>query len=232
MNSTIALIMCTWKRIERFKVTLNLLEKQVDKDFVFFVVNNNIDIKNEIDAIVESHRNALTISVTHNNINRGGFGRFELAKTLADRYEIIVFIDDDQEFTSQMIGVFRQTYDPNAVKSRWAFRFGDRYYHRERILLPNINVEYCGTGGMVLPSKVFLCDELYKIPERFLFIEDLWLGYVANNYLGMKLQSIGDSDGFIHQISDGKDQSTVDRIPLKDELLQYLRKERGWKRGY
>ena len=228
----IGLIMCTWKRIECFERTLQLLDKQNNKNFIFHVLNNNPMIKNEINLISKKYKNSINIKITHSETNRGGFGRFELAKTLIDEHEIIVFIDDDQIFTEEMINVFSKKYDSNSVKSRWAFRIGDRYNHRQRIFQDNIDVEYCGTGGMVLPSKVFLCDELYEIPEKFFFIEDLWLTFVANYYLKMNVRSIDDSDGFIKQISDGKDQSTVDRIPLKNDLLQYLRNERKWRVKY
>lgn len=228
MNNIIGLIMCTWKRIERFKITLDLLKNQKDKDFIFYVINNNINIKDEIELIAKMYSEDLMINIIHNEINKGGFSRFDIAKTLVDKHEIFVIIDDDQVFSEDMISIFRDKYNPNAVKSRWAFRFGDRYYHRERIFINDVDVAYCGTGGMVLPSKVFLCDELYKIPDKYLFIEDLWLSYIANYYLNLELKSIGNSDSFIYQVVDGKDQSTFDRIPLKDELLQYLRNERGW----
>lgn len=228
-KTTIGLIMCTWKRVERFKITLELLKNQIDKDFIFYVVNNNVDIKEDIEKISKLYELDIKIKIIHNDTNIGGFGRFLLAKTLVDIHEIIVFIDDDQEFTNKMISIFREKYNSNAVKSRWAFILYDRYYNRKRIISDNEDVVYCGTGGMVLPSKVFLCEELFKIPDRYLFIEDLWLSFVSNYYLNLNLKSIDKSDEFIYQIVDGKDQSTVDKLTIKDELLQFCRKS-GYKK--
>ena len=228
MNNTIGLIMCTWKRVDYFKKTLKLLCKQTNKNFIFYVVNNNINIKNKINLVAGQYRNKLSIVVIHNNINRGGFGRFEVAKTLVDKHEIIIFIDDDQIFTNEMIDIFYKNYESNAIKSRWAFRFDNSYCYRERVIEQDKCVDYCGTGGMVLPSKIFLCKELYEIPEKYFFIEDLWLCFVANYYLDMKLKSIGNPDDFINQITDGNDQTTIERFYLKDEFLKYLRDIRGW----
>lgn len=228
MNVGIAVIMCTWKRIERLSKTLDLLCEQRNKDFVFYVWNNNPEIRDAIDITCNAYINKLQIEVRHSDKNIGGYGRFLIAKNLIDVYNKVIFIDDDQVFSNQMIDRFLEEFESNAIKSRWAFRFNNsNYTSRYQMLDSNEDVHYCGTGGMILPISVFKCEELYKIPQEYLFVEDLWLCFVANYFLGFSLKSI--RSDFIEQIVDGKDQSTVSFLNTKIKLLNYLITIRGWK---
>lgn len=228
MNNTVGIIMCTWKRPERFQKTLDLLVQQTNKDFSFFVWNNNLNISNQIDTISELYKDKLNVNIIHSQENVGGFGRFLMAKSLIDKFNKFIFIDDDQVFSNEMINIFLAHYDENSVKSRWAFRFNSiNYVDRHKINVSDVNVHYCGTGGMIVPSKLFRNDELYKIPKEFLFVEDLWLCFIANHYCNMNIISI--ADNFLLQEADGKDQSTIDFLSVKSKLLNYLITNRGWK---
>jgi hypothetical protein len=228
MDNSVAVIMCTWKRVECFSKTLDLLVGQRNQNFEFFVFNNNPEIRGEIDLICNAYKDRLRITVRHSDKNIGGFGRFMIAKDLIGVYDKAIFIDDDQVFSRIMIDRFLQEYESNAIKSRWAFRFNNsNYTSRYQMLDSNEDVHYCGTGGMIAPMKVFKCEEVYKIPEEFLFVEDLWLCFVANHYLQYNLKSI--RSDFIEQISDGKDQSTIGFLNVKIKLLNYLISTRGWK---
>jgi len=227
MKNNLAVIMCTWKRPERFQKTLDLLLEQNNNNFTVYIWNNNIEIKDYIDNVSYKYADKLKINITHSTENVGGFGRFLLAKTLINEHDKIIFIDDDQIFTNEMINIFLNHYDENSVKSRWAFRFNsNNYVDRHKVSISDKYVHYCGTGGMILPSKVFSCEELYNIPKEFLFVEDLWLCFIASHYLNMKLMSI--VDNFLIQEADGKDQSTVSFITVKSKLLNYLINDRKW----
>jgi hypothetical protein len=224
----IAIIMCTWKRIENFNKTLNMLSNQTEKEFDFFVWNNNINIIDELNKIKDEYKDKFIFNLKHSDKNVGGFGRYLLAKELDEKYTKIIFIDDDQTFLSNMVFRFIAEFQSNAIKSRWAFRFNSlSYYDRYRVMMPNLNVHYCGTGGMILPASVFKCEELFKIPSEYQFVEDLWLCFIANHYLGFNLKSL--KSDFINQNIDGKDQSTIDFLTVKDKLLKYLVNERQWK---
>lgn len=224
----VAVIMCTWKRPERLNKTLELLCEQRNKNFKFYIWNNNVEIRNTVDLICDSFKDRLLIEVRHSNKNIGGLGRFSIARELIDIYDKAIFIDDDQEFNGQMIDRFIEEFEQYCVKSRWAFRFkSSNYADRYQMLDSNEIVHYCGTGGMILPTNVFNCDEIYKIPDEFLFVEDLWLCYIANHFLGFKLKSI--RSDFIEQIDDGKDHSTIGFLNVKIKLLRYLIKNKGWK---
>lgn len=227
MNEVV-IIMCTWKRPERLTKTLNLLCQQTNHNFSLYIWNNNPEIKDTINLICNTYKEKLKIEITNSEKNIGGFGRFLLAREIKDEAKKIIFIDDDQVFSNNMVDRFLGVFDENAVKSRWCWRFhGINYTHRSHINNENINVHYCGTGGMIVSSKTFKCDELFKIPNEFLFVEDLWLCFIATHYLGMKLISI--KNDFMTQEVDGKDQTTIDFYSVKSKFLNYLILNRGWK---
>jgi len=224
----VAIIMCTWKRPERLSRTMDLLLNQTNKNFKLFIWNNNLDIQDVVNLNFGIYGKKMEMEVFHSEKNVGGFGRFFMAQKIMDEYEKIIFIDDDQIFSNNMVDRFLEVFDENAVKSRWSFRlYGTNYIHRTHVDDGNVNVHYCGTGGMIVPSKVFRCEELYEIPNEFLFIEDLWLCFIASHYLDMKLVSI--RNDFVTQEVDGKDQTTVAFYSVKTKFLKYLINERKWK---
>jgi len=57
--SEVAVIMCTWKRPERLKNTLELLLAQTNKNFAFYIWNNNSEINNVVDLIYEEYKDKL-----------------------------------------------------------------------------------------------------------------------------------------------------------------------------
>mgnify|MGYP002784416858 CR=1 FL=1 len=219
-----AIIMCTWKRIEKLEKTFEMLTAQTNQDFTFHIWNNNADISEEVSSIVRKQN--ITTNVHHSFKNIGGLGRFKMAKTLTHVVDKVIFIDDDQIFDKNMVEIFLNSYDVNSIKSRWAWKFKtNSYKSRYKISDGNVNVHYCGTGGMIVPSWLFTKPEVFQIPEKYQFIEDLWLCFVANHIYKMQLVSIADS-GFIRQIEDGLDQYPS-LFELKDEFLKYLT-EQGW----
>lgn len=226
MNN-IAIIMCTWKRIERLTKTLDLLCAQTNHNFTFHIWNNNQEIRDEINLICNTYKDRLEIRITNSKKNIGGFGRFLAAKEIVNEFEKIIFIDDDQVFSDNMINRFLEVFDENALKSRWSWRFNSiNYLNRNHINDGNIPVHYCGTGGMIVSSKIFTCDELYKIPIEFLFVEDLWICFIASHYLKLNLISI--TNDFMTQEVDGKDQTTGVFYDVKTKFLEYLINQRGW----
>lgn len=229
----IAIIMCTWQRIERFEKTLNMLVNQKDKDFDFYVWNNNKDIVDTLEKLIVPYGQHLSISIHHSEKNVGGFGRFLFANQL-EGYEYVIFIDDDQEFNSVMVENFRDKADKNALKSRWAFKtINCKYNQRQKINRNNIKCNYLGTGGMIAPLSLFnevpeLFAEYETLPEEYKFIEDINLCYIAQSYGGLDLLSIADT-GFIKQIVDGKDQSDLPMMIKKIKFMTYLITEKKWR---
>lgn len=223
----IGVIMCTWKRISKLKQTLRLLNLQDNLNFKFHIWNNNRSIKSDIDEIISSENYKFSIEVYHSDENVGGIGRFYYAQKVKDDFDAFIFIDDDQTFDRTMIDRFINAFEENKLKSRWAWRFiGEKYHTRQKVSLGCKKVHYCGTGGMVVPSKVFNSQEVFNIPKEYQFIEDLWLSYVCDKVLGMTLESIKD-DGFIMQVADGKDQYNKLK-GKKDDFMKYLRTVKNW----
>lgn len=219
-----AIIMCTWKRVEKLDQTFQMLLAQENPNFTFHIWNNNKDICEEVNAIAKNY--PFLTNIHHSYTNIGGLGRFKMAKTVTHMTDCIIFIDDDQVFEKNMIDIFLNNFEKNTISSRWAWKFRtNSYKSRYKISDGNVNVHYCGTGGMIVPSWLFSKEEVFQIPEKFQFIEDLWLCYVGNHIYKMQLKSITDS-GFIRQIEDGRDQYPS-LFELKDEFLKYLT-EQGW----
>lgn len=193
-------IMCTWKRIERLPITIELLENQTNKDFTFCIWNNNPDIKDEIIDI--TNRSTLKIEVHHCPSNIGGIGRFHYAKQKSIEQSIIIFIDDDLEFDENMVQYFVDTYKPKHIFSWFAWKIKGGYWKREQVF--SGDCDYAGTCGMVADSDVFKDPRLFTdIPEKYKFIEDLWLCFFAKYEHGYKIQ--GCTPG-IRAINDGKNQ--------------------------
>lgn len=189
--------MCAWKRIERLPITIDLLEKQTNKDFTFCIWNNNPEIISEIEQIVKS--SILNIEIYHSPENIGGVGRFHFAKR---KDGIIIFIDDDIEFDENMVNYMVKTYKPKHISSWHAWKINGGYWDRKQVF--SGDCDYAGTCGMVADSEIFKDPRLFsELPEKYKFIEDLWLCFFAKYEHGYKIQ--GCTPG-IKAINDNKNQ--------------------------
>lgn len=218
----VPIVMCTWKRFERLKITLDLLEQQETKNFSFNIWNNNIDIVKKIDDLIKNTVYSFPIHVKHSKENKGGFGRFYYAKELAEQgYDKVIFIDDDETFGPSFVTEFLKDYEPKTIKSRWSWRLKSKYWHRERVLPgSDLQPQYCGTNGMIADISVFKDDDLFKCPEEYWFIEDLWLCYYARIVKGYTLKP---SSINMEVIVDKKDQFHG-LVTKKDDFYLWLEK--------
>lgn len=213
----LAIIMCTWKRINFLSNTIKMLESQTEKNFSFFIWNNNSKITNQINEIIS--KSSLDIKIQNSNENIGGIGRFYYAKEISGTYDKILFIDDDQKFSNKFVEQMLSYYDQKSIVSWWGWKIKDSYFNRERKI--NLeSVDYCGTGGMILPSIVFDSKIIFEIPKKYQFIEDLWLSYIAKYELGYILKGC---KADIEIITDGNDQY-VGLKKLKEEMYLYFKK--------
>lgn len=215
-------IMCTWKRSERFLKTLQMLNTQTNQSFNLNVWNNNKEIVQHIESVTVSKKWAFDILLHHSNKNIGGFARFDYASKIVESSpdKIIVFIDDDQDFDNNFIQKCYDNFEKKTIKSQWAWQIKKTYFDRERVLNNN-PADYVGTCGMVLDGEVFLNKKLWDLPKEYWFIEDLWLSYFAKYECGYQLKGITLP---IKSITDGKDQY-VKLIPKKEEFYQFLLKK-------
>jgi hypothetical protein len=200
-RSATAVVLCVWRRPRRLADTVALIEQQVDVPAVLHVWNNNRRAVDEVDAILEAA--SIPATVTHSTRNVGGFGRFYLARALAPTHPFVVFVDDDVTFPPTMARDSAAEWSRGSISSFWAFRLLSSNDFQQRARgRPGEQVDYCGTGGMVVDTGIFLEPALFRCPRRYWFIEDLWLSYYASHILGWELRQsaidfqLADEDGY------------------------------------
>jgi hypothetical protein len=220
----IAVVMCVFRRPQRLGKTLEMLSAQRGCDVKLHIWNNNPDIQPEVDrAVAES---SLSVAVRHSDRNIGGFGRFTFARELAARYDRVVMIDDDEDFTAYFLACLEREFKPHRIVAFWAWILQDpnNYWDRTSPRRGG-RVKYCGTGGLVCPTSIFMDDGLFDCPARYRFVEDLWLSYYAETVCGWKLYKTKYEEN-ISLISDEHDLwPSISEV--KQEFLHYLL-ERGW----
>jgi hypothetical protein len=215
-------VLCTWRRLDRLHKTLDQLAAQRDAAVELHIWNNNHDGRRKVDEIVA--RSEIPVFVTHSSRNIGGFGRFYLGRELAAHHPYLILIDDDLSFADTMVRDMLREAGPQQISSYWAFRFTSANDYGARVpASPGERVDYCGTGGMIADSSVFLGDELFTCPHRYWFVEDLWLSYYADHRLGWQLRK---SAVQFKMDDDARDQFLL-LWPTKAALLRHL-VQRGW----
>jgi len=226
VKNSVAVVMCTWNRIERLETTIKQLEQQTYTNFDFYIWNNNYSKKDEIDNIISD--NNLNILIHHSKINVKGFGRFNTAKNIKDNYPVIIFIDDDFSMQKTVINRFISAWKPDMILGWWAWKiYNNNYFDRIRVN-DFEDANYVGTAAMVLDSDIFNCDKLFECPKEFLDIEDLWLNFIANHHLNWQLKGLY-LDANLNK--DDKDMSELNSEYLNDKkqhFLEYLINQ-GWK---
>jgi GT2 family glycosyltransferase len=219
----VILIMCIWKRVNNLDKILNCLSTQTYKNFKL-VIWDNTDEKKEVEKIVSKFK--IDVDVIKSEKNIGGIGRFYAAKQYQKNYRTVIFFDDDQLPKDNFIEIMVKNFEPSTVKSRHSYKIlsNSDYWNRKKISAGGTNVNYCGTGGMVLDSNIFKYDDLFNCPIEYTFVEDLWLSFFAQHKLNWKLQSI---DAPLDVLEDGKNQFTG-LIKKKSDFLKYLVEKNNW----
>ena len=225
----VPIVMCTWQRIERLPITLELLTTQSCNDFDLFIWNNNSEYVAPIDALVGSREWPYPIAIHHSSENVGGFGRFFWCKKLVGTSDCshVIFLDDDQEFSSELVSGFLREAAPRTISSRWSYRFvrNGSYWNRLRAK-EGEEAHYCGTCGMIMDISLFKDEKFFsECPMRFrLGMEDLWLSFYAQHVLEWRLVA---SSVKVRTIADERDTYLKIR-GAKVEFLEYLR-NLNWK---
>lgn len=220
----VPVVMCTWRRPEYFPQTLRMLERQQGVSVHLYVWNNNRAIAERLDA--DAAASAIPVTVRHSDENIGGYGRFYLAKELAAQHPYVVFIDDDQLFGPSTIATLRSEARPRSASGWWAYRFvlPPSYWLRVPVR-PGRRAQYLGTCGMIIDTAIFDDPRVFECPDRFWFVEDVWLSYVADYLHRWRLTRSRATFWFI---PDTKNQFSG-LISDKYEFLRYLT-AKGWLR--
>ena len=219
-SGQVPVIFCTWKRLERLTLTLEMLAAQ-DLPVKALIWDNSGQAE-IVDKAVSDAR--LPVMVHHSSRNIGGFGRFYLARAAAETgHQAVVFIDDDQDFGPDAIRELVSAHAPRSISSVWAFRFTRKHYYSRERCAAGEAAHYLGTGAMVADPAIFTDPRLFRCPRRFWFVEDLWLCFVAQHLNGYALSA---SSAPLIEVPDGRNQWSM-LWGVKDRLLQYTLR-RGW----
>jgi GT2 family glycosyltransferase len=177
MTSELPVIMCTWKRPERFSATLEWLAKQQGVSPHLYVFDNSSS-PDLIDRL--ARESAVPVSIKRGVSNRGSIARFVWARELFHDHPYLVFIDDDQIFPSDALCGLLEEAAPRSIVGVWAFRINslDSYWDREKAP-PGEEADYVGTGGQVIDSSIFAEPDAYRVPPPYAPVEDLWLCHQA-----------------------------------------------------
>jgi hypothetical protein len=216
-------VMAVWKRIERLPRTLDLLADQ-DAPATLYVWNNNRREAASIDRVLRE--SSIPAQSFHCQRNIGCFGRFYLARELADVHDTVLFIDDDQDFGPTMVADQLASIERRSLAGWWAFtyRVGARTYaERDRVDVPMARADYVGVGGMVADASVFTDPGLFTCPRRFWFVDDIWLSYYAGQVLGWSLRRS------LAEFEFAPDELDIDvtLAATKRRMFRYLTR-RGW----
>jgi glycosyltransferase involved in cell wall biosynthesis len=194
--SKTALIMCTYIRFENLKTTLGCIQRQTNKDFDFYIVDNS-NRHTKLLGYLEKFGNGIDISVHNYHNEFKQFARFVLARDLAEQgYEKIIFIDDDEIIPDTFIQECHDQYEPDKVKSFWAHMV-EKIYNSKVKLEKNEYGNYAGTGGLICHSSLFLNDEFFDCPEEYWIIDDLWLSFYILKHTNLKIQELKTNIQFI-----------------------------------
>ena len=141
--------------------------------------------------------------------------------SLKDKFDYVIFIDDDQIFDDQFIETLVKESKPKTISGWYAWNINGNYFNR----VPAIEqADYVGTGGMICDVNVFKDLNLFKIPKKYWLVEDLWLSFFSKYELGYELLKSKVKMQFVKG-EDKRDLFTVyDLGPLKEEFYTYLRK--------
>jgi hypothetical protein len=223
----VPVVLCTWKRPERLRLTLEMLAGQERHRPRLHIWNNNAELEPELRECTRGSW-PFEIAMFTSAVNVGGFGRFLWARALARDESAVVFIDDDLNFRCDALATLMAEHRPRTLTAWWAFRLLDPadYWNRS-VLEPGDEADYCGTGGMVCDTAVFREAAFFACPERHSFLEDIWLSYYVSHRLGWRKYR---SAARIAEVIDGKNQMDRDGvIDQKAEFLRLLTGDGGWR---
>lgn len=197
-KSKFAVIMCTYQRLEHLSNTLSSLSKQTNNNFDFYICENSRKGKKVLEILKNNSKdfnNNVFVKEYHNQYSI--FSRFYLAKTLAEQgYEMILFVDDDQILPYDLIENCYHQYDPSVIKSFYAHNIEGDYWSKQASSTGEYS-NYVGGGGLLCNAKLFLEEDLFKCPEQYWVLDDLWLSYYLAKHTNYKMKRLSVNIKFI-----------------------------------
>ena len=211
----IEVCLAVWKRVERLPKLIEQLKNQTKKDFRLNIWNNSGEKLNI---------NFPQLQVIDSPTNVGSIGRFRLVPHT--ECKCIIFIDDDLDLELDFIEYMYEAWkeNPDDIQGWFTRVFKSSYWDSIPYSPEDTEVDYVGTGGMVLSRDIFDKEpSLLNPPPEMIKVEDLWLSYIARED-GRKLYAI---EAHCKIENDGLDQYKG-LIDYKEEAFNYLI-NKGWK---
>ena len=213
-RTNIEVCFAVYQRPHRVPEMLEQLKKQTIQNFKVNIWNNSGEkLKTE-----DFPKDRLQM-IDSENI--GSQARFRLVPLT--KGDPIIFFDDDEELDDDFVEYHYRIYkeNPNAIQGWYSRIFYHDYWHSKRCYPAGTEVDYIGTGGMVVGRKIF--DEepiLQNIPDGYEKVEDLFLAFIAKD----RRMSLISAEQKCRILDDGKDQyKAIAR--QKDEAFLALRRE-------
>ncbi len=234
----VAIVVLTWKRLQKLQEIFKAFSKQTNKNFDLVVSNGNLS-KDAINLIekyaIIYNKFGLNINVRHDGNEFFAFRRFFVGRDLAEQgYDVIMFVDDDVLVPKDYVENCLKQYEPKTYQSgfTWLFfnRGKDYYKFRKRVYSNKYEIHYAGTGFCMIDASIFKDKDLInKAPPGSYKIEDLWLSYYVASKKGWSLRYM-DTPGVL---MNGSDSVALFKQVKKDEINKagFLRTlvQMGWK---
>lgn len=222
-KKNLPVVICLWNRLDRVPDILAELDKQdTSRKLDVYFWNNNRPQKTKVEKVLVEYKpqGAIgSISLYNSLRNLGGIGRFYTLRWVRTKYQApyAVMFDDDENVSTRFIEDLLAKANPRTYASLWSFRINGTYWDREE-LHDNESADYCGTGGSIIDCSAFDSKALITdLPDRYTFIEDLWLSWVLKQS-GWELKKIETPVEFTDH---GNNQFHA-LAAKKDEFYRYL----------
>lgn len=194
-----ALILTIYDRKDIFLATLKCLSRQTTREYDLHICDNSDWGLEFLETKFAEWATRLKVNV--HIVDMGNdysiWGRHVLARDIADKYENIVFIDDDELFDPKFMQTAIESAEHGVLKSFWAWECQEDYWVRNR-LRKTRQGNYAGVGGFVAKSEFWSLPEMQNPPEKFWIIDDLWCSYVALKN-GYKIKNLEVAISFTNQ---------------------------------
>jgi len=218
LKSMVEVCLVIHQRPQRLSEILNQLKIQTIQNFRINIWDNSEK------KLATNNFPKDRIKIINSEVNISSQARFQLAKRTIGNP--IIFFDDDEALSSNFVEYHYDQYlkfGPKCILGWYTKIFEKESYWNYKQANYGEEVDYVGTGGMILDREIFDKEPLLQnIPEPFDKTEDLYLCYLARMKYGMKMIKIESACSIL---VDGKDQyKEID----KEKIFRELRKK-GWR---
>lgn len=217
MKYEIEVCLAVYQRVNTLKQLVEQLKNQTNQEFILNIWNNSDKPLNVEDLDFPEDR----ITIYNSSYNVGSIGRFLLVPHTTGK--CIIFIDDDLDLQPDFVEYMynRWVENPDDIQGWFTRVFKDSYWNSIPYNKEDEEVDYVGTGGMVLSRDIFDNNPcLLNPPPEYVKVEDLYLSFIAYKN-GIKRYA---TEAHCKILVDGRDQFRS-LLSYKDEALSLMRKE-------